>query len=39
VDALRAHLDSCPVKRMALAPIWLRRAKEHWERHVGWRLK
>lgn len=39
VDALLAQLDSYPVKRMALAPIWLRRAKEHWERHVGWRLK
>ena len=39
VDALLAQLDSYPVKKMALAPIWLRRAKEHWERHVGWRLK
>jgi glycosyltransferase involved in cell wall biosynthesis len=39
VDTLLAQLDSYPVKRMALAPIWLRRAKEQWERHVGWRLK
>lgn len=39
VDGLLAQLDRYPVKRMALAPIWLRRAKEHWERHVGWRLK
>lgn len=39
IDTLFANLESYPVKRMALAPVWLRRAKESWIRHVGWRLK
>jgi hypothetical protein len=39
VDALFAQLESYPVKRMAPAPVWLRKARESWERHVGWRLK
>jgi glycosyltransferase involved in cell wall biosynthesis len=39
VDTLFAKLDSLPLKRMALAPTLLRKAKESWERHVGWRLR
>ncbi len=39
VDELFAKLDSFPLKRMALAPALLRKAKESWERHVGWRLR
>jgi glycosyltransferase involved in cell wall biosynthesis len=39
VDNLFAKLDSLPLKRMALAPALLRKAKESWERHVGWRLR
>jgi len=39
VDTLFAKLDDYPVKRMGLAPALLRRARESWERHVGWRLK
>ena len=39
VETLFATLESYPVKRMAPAPVWLRKAKESWERHVGWRFK
>ena len=39
IDTLFGKLENYPVKRMAPASLWLRRAKEGWKRHVGWRLK
>jgi len=39
VDTLFANLESYPLKHIPPATAWLRRAKEGWDRHVGWRLK
>jgi glycosyltransferase involved in cell wall biosynthesis len=39
VDNLFTMLDKFPIKRLALAPALLRKAKQTWERHIGWRLR
>ncbi len=39
VDTLFGGLESYPVKRIPLVPFWVKRAKQAWERHVGWRLR
>ena len=39
IHTLFAQLEKYPIKRLPAVPIWARKAKDTWERHVGWRLK
>jgi len=39
VDNLFSRLDIFPIKRLARAPALLRKAKQAWERHNGWRRR
>jgi glycosyltransferase involved in cell wall biosynthesis len=39
IDTLLSTLETYPVKKMASSSAWLRKAKERWDEHVGWRFK